>query len=77
MAPGGGHPSRRFNLAAAKAYGDATQGHFALASPLLAGGLPASGPELRQVAALLRGDTPDDTVEPGRMAVWRGLGIVD
>ena len=77
VAPGGGPPSRRFNLAAAQAHGNATQGHFALASPVLAGGLPASGPELRQVAALLRGNTPHDTVEPGRMAVWRGLGIVD
>jgi len=50
----------RFNLAAAAIHGRSDGGHFALASPVAAGGLPASGLELAMVAALLEGAAPTD-----------------
>ena len=73
---GGGQAARRFNLAAAEAYGDAGTGHFALASSMAAGGLPATAVELRQVSALLRGDTPPTPVGEDRISVWQRFGVL-
>nr|WP_314075938.1 class I SAM-dependent methyltransferase [uncultured Roseococcus sp.] len=52
----------RFNIAAAAIHapnGEGT-GHFALASPVAAGGLPATALDLALVAALLQGADPED-----------------
>lgn len=52
----------RFNLTAAALHapGGEGAGHFALASPVAAGGLPASALELALAAALLEGADPED-----------------
>ena len=60
----------RFNLAAAALHGGEEGGHFALASPVAAGGLPSSGLELTLAAALLEGADPND---PQAMAERLGL----
>lgn len=58
----------RFNLAAAAIHapnGEGT-GHFALASPVAAGGLPATALDLALAAALLEGADPDDPMALAR-----------
>lgn len=61
----------RFNLAAASQHPWHEGGHFALASPVAAGGLPATALELALAAALLEGADPEDPealarrLEPG------------
>lgn len=64
----------RFNRVLAAAYGDGP-GHFGLASSALAGGVPARGRDLSEVARLLetRGTAASDE---GWTAVWRRFGIV-
>jgi len=54
--------ARRFNLAAAELYapGGEGEGHFALASPVAAGGLAANALELALAACLLDGADPAD-----------------
>lgn len=64
-APGRKPAATRFNLAAAALHGAAESGHFALASPVAAGGLPASGLELAVAGALLGGA---DLTDPGALA---------
>lgn len=63
--PGRKPAATRFNLAAAAQHPWQEGGHFALASPVAAGGLPASGLELALAAALLEGADPE---EPAAMA---------
>lgn len=60
--PGRQAAATRFNRVAAAihAAGGEGEGHFALASPVLAGGVPATGPELALAAALLDGADPED-----------------
>jgi hypothetical protein len=58
----------RFNLAAAALHaptGEGT-GHFALASPVAAGGLPASALDLALAAAVLEGADPEDPMALAR-----------
>ncbi|TCH99467.1 methyltransferase domain-containing protein [Roseococcus sp. SYP-B2431] len=58
----------RFNLAAAALHaptGEGT-GHFALASPVAAGGLPATALDLALAAALLEGADPEDPMALAR-----------
>ncbi len=75
--PGGaGQAAHRFNLAAAEAHGDASTGHFALASAMAAGGVPATAAELRQVAAMLRDEAAEPEPTPDRISVWRRFGVV-
>ena len=72
-----GAATSRFNRAAAAMHGGAGAGHFALASPVLAGGLPATAPEMALVAELLQGAaSSDDAIVAERAPVWRRFGIV-
>jgi SAM-dependent methyltransferase len=81
----------RFNLAAAEMHGAGEGGHFALASPVAAGGLPASGLEMAVLGALLEGTDPQALAErPGlttdadriaalcqsRIPVWQRFGVI-
>lgn len=68
----------RFNLAAAAIHapGGEGAGHFALASPVAAGGLPASAMDLALVAALLEGADPDDPEAIAR-GLQPGLDLAD
>ena len=67
--PGTGAPASRFNRAMAEthAMGGEGQGHFALASPVAAGGLAASALELALVGALLANADANDP----RELAWR------
>jgi len=58
----------RFNLAAAAIHAPDGEGagHFALASPVAAGGLPATALDLALVAALLEGADPEDPMALAR-----------
>jgi len=73
---GSGQAARRFNLAAAEAYGEDATGHFALASGMAAGGVPATAAELRQVASLLRGEPPEPAPAADRISVWRRFDVL-
>ncbi|UPY37721.1 class I SAM-dependent methyltransferase [Sediminicoccus sp. KRV36] len=57
----------RFNLTAAALHGHEETSHLAFASPVAAGGLPASGWELRLAAALIGGADRDDPLGAARL----------
>lgn len=87
-APGARPAATRFNLAAAALHGAGEGGHFALASPVAAGGLPASALDLALAGALLEGADPAELMgrlRPGldasalcaaRIPVWQRFGIL-
>jgi SAM-dependent methyltransferase len=81
-ATGSAPAADRFNRAAAEyhAADPAARGHFALAAPVAAGGLPADALDLSLVRTLLAGQVPDGDAARGRLAarlpVWRRFGII-
>jgi SAM-dependent methyltransferase len=64
----------RFNRLLAATYGDGP-GHFGLAAPAAAGGVPLRGPGLTEVAHLLEG-RQTGLADQGWVAVWRRFGIL-
>ncbi|WP_421988694.1 class I SAM-dependent methyltransferase [Roseococcus sp.] len=63
-----GQAATRFNIAAAAIHAPQGEGsgHFALASPVAAGGVPATALDLALVAALLQGADPEDPASLAR-----------